>query len=194
MAVDDNIKTSIRNAKRVCFFAHYHGDAIVADHVLFYLTAIKNAGFSTVLVSTSLLSPSEISKLGGVCAEIILRQNEGLDFGSWITAIEKFFPITAEILLLANDSVYAPVGDLAGYIDRLCSVDADFYGPVETNEIETHLQSWFILLRPKAYTSAAFSNLITFPMKATSSKLDLVKSYEIGLTQQLLAEKLSYHA
>jgi len=194
MAVDDDIRQSIQMAKRVCFFANYHEDAIIADHVVFYLTAIKDAGFSIVLVSTSLLPPSEIEKLSGICVQVILRKNEGLDFGSWITAVERFFPIRAELLLLANDSVYAPVGDLAGYIDRLCSVDADFYGAVESGELDTHLQSWFILLRPKAYTSAAFNKLMKFPMMATATKFDLIKAYEIGLTQRLMKDNLTYHA
>lgn len=194
MAVDESIRQSIQTAKRVCFFANYHQDAIIADHVIFYLTAIKNAGFLIVLVSTSLLPPSEIEKLSGICVQVILRENEGLDFGSWITAVERFFPLGAELLLLANDSVYAPVGDLAGYIDRLCSIEADFYGAVESGELDNHLQSWFILLRPKAYTSTAFSNLMKFPMMATATKFDLIKAYEIGLTQRLIKDNLQYHA
>lgn len=140
------------------------------------------------------MPPSEIEKLSGICVEVVLRKNEGLDFGSWITAVERYFPIKAELLLLANDSVYASVGDLAAYIERLCSTQADFYGAVESGELDTHLQSWFILLRPKAYNSAAFVELMKFPMMATATKFDLIKSYEIGLTQRLMKDNLTYHA
>ncbi len=194
VAVDDEVKQAIQAAKRVCFFAHYHDDAVIADHVLLYLTAIKEAGFAIALVSTSPLPAAEIAKLDGLCAAVILRENEGLDFGSWIKAIECFFPIGAELLLLANDSVYAPVGSLADYVERLCSAEADFYGAVESEEFAAHLQSWFLLLRPAAYNSSAFKEMMRFPMMPTATKLELIKTYEIDLTRRLTEDKLTYHA
>lgn len=183
----------VTTADRVCFFAHYHEKAIVADHVIFYLSAIRKAGFSIVFVSTSALPESEVAKVASICADVILRENIGLDFGSWIAAIEKYFPIRADLLLLANDSVYAPVGDLSSYINELCSKDADFYGPVESTEIATHLQSWFILLRPSAYESQAFADLMKLNM-ASAKKDDVIKHYEIGLSQALINSGLTYRA
>jgi len=184
----------IRRARRLCFFAHYDQDGIVADHVLHYLDAIARSGFEIVVVSTAGLDGVQAARLNDRGHHLLLRENEGLDFGGWIEMCIRTFPIDAELLLLANDSVYAPVGDLGEFIDRLLAVDADFYGAVESAEIRRHLQSWFLLLRPTAFNSLAFRGLMTTPMPAMESKAALIERYEIGLTQSLATSGLRHHA
>lgn len=184
----------IRDAARLCLFAHYHQDGWVAAHTLHYLRALRNAGFVTVVLSTAKLRPDALNDLRAVGAEVILRENTGMDFGGWIEACIRFFPIKAQLLLLANDSVYGPLTNLSSFIDHLLSHDADFYGAVESLEIAPHLQSWFILLRPEAYRSSAFSALMCTPMQAMSNKLALVLKYEIGLSQALASAGLRYYA
>lgn len=184
----------LRSARRLCLFAQYHQDAIVADHVVRYLCALVDAGFTVLVLSTSSLSEGECAKVRATGAELVLRANHGMDFGGWIEACRALFPIQAELLLLANDSVYAPLGDLPAFVDGLTGVDADFYGALETFEIAPHLQSWFVLLRPSAYRSDAFAALMLQPMIPTHSKLELVTHYEVGLTQALAQAGYRYHA
>ncbi|TCQ02855.1 rhamnan synthesis F family protein [Sphingomonas sp. PP-CC-3A-396] len=183
----------LQHARRLCLFAHYHQDAIVAEHVLHYLRALAAAGFTILVLSTSPLSEEECGKLRAVGAEVVLRENRGMDFGGWIEACLSLFPIEAELLLLANDSVYAPLGDLPAFVEGLIDTDADFYGALESLEVAPHLQSWFVLLRPSAYNSDAFVALMRKPMPEMDSKLALVLRYEIGLTQNLTAAGLRYH-
>ena len=184
----------IRQAPRLCFFAHYHQDGIVAPHVLHYLRALEQAGFTTVVLSTAGLDEAGCQALRAAGAEVILRENHGMDFGGWIEACRRFFPIQAELLLLANDSVYGPLTDLTPFVDRLLAQEADFYGAVLSHEIEPHLQSWFILLRPSAYRSPAFAQLMGTPMPDIADKLTLVTRYEVGLTRRLADAGLRYHA
>lgn len=184
----------LRGARRLCLFAHYHQDAIVAEHVLRYLSAIAAAGFTTLVLSTSPLSEQESAKLRAVGAQIVLRANSGMDFGGWIEACRTLFPIEADLLLLTNDSVYAPIGDVPGFIENLVATEADFYGALESLEVAPHLQSWFVLLRASAYRSGAFAELMLRPMPPLDGKLALVLRYEIGLTQALSAAGLRYHA
>jgi hypothetical protein len=185
---------SIRQARRLCFFAHYHPCAIVADYVLAYLRELKRAGFTVVVLSTAALSDPERAKLRGACAMLIERDNVGLDFGGWIEAFARFSPIEAELLLLANDSVYGPLHDLSAFIDRLTAVPADFYGAVESWEGGPHLQSWFLLLRPTAYRSRAFVELMTRPVPADLPKIDIIHRYEMALLERLTEEGLRHHA
>jgi hypothetical protein len=179
-------------ARRLCFFAHYHPRGIVADYVIFYLAALRDAGFTTVVLSTAELSAAEQDKLRGHCARLVMRANVGLDFGGWIEAFGRFAPIRAELLLLANDSVYGPIGDLAMFIDRLTATPADFYGAVESWEGTRHLQSWFLLLRPRAYRSAAFTGLMADPIPPSMPKLEIIQRYELQLLQALSAEGLTH--
>ena len=184
----------IREARRLCLFAHYHQDGIVAPHVIHYLHALRDAGFVTVVISTAKLDANECEALRTAGAEVILRENEGMDFGGWIEACQRFFPINADFLLLANDSVYGPITALPAFVDRLTAHDADFYGALESLEIAPHLQSWFVLLRPSAYRSRAFAELMLVPMPVMSDKLTLVTRYEVGLTRRLVEAGLRYHA
>lgn len=190
----DDQDDPIRRAQRLCFFAHYHPQGIAAEHVLIYLRALAAAGFTVVVLSTATMPEEEQRRLRAACALLIVRDNVGFDFGGWIEAIRRFFPIEAELLLFANDSVYAPVGDLAGFLDRLTATPADFYGVIESLEITPHLQSWFLLFRPSAYTSPAFLGLLGRPIPSTMSKTEIIARYEVGLTGTLTAAGLSFHA
>ena len=193
-AIDDATIAAIRGASRVCFFAHYHPQGITADHVLFYLAALKQAGFSVVVLSTATMDAGEQAKLRGACAALVMRENRGLDFGGWMEAVKLFFPLTAEFLLLANDSVYGPLADLGAFIARLTAVPADFYGIIESYEAgRAHFQSWFLLLRPSAYRSPAFATLMSTPISDTMSKLDIIVTYEQGLTGRLRQAGLIGH-
>jgi len=184
----------IGQASRLCFFAHYDEDGVVADHVLLYLAALREANFVIVVLSTARLDEVEQAKITALGAYVILRDNQGMDFGGWIEACIRFFPITADLLLLANDSVYAPLADLATFIDQLTTRSADFYGAIESLEVAPHLQSWFLLFRPSAYRSAAFSELMRRPMPIITEKGTLVIRYEVGLTRTLVDAGLQYHA
>lgn len=185
---------SIRQARRLCFFAHYHPRGVVADYVLAYLAALERAGFTVVVLSTADLPDDEQAKLRAACALLVMRENVGLDFGGWIEAFRRFSPIAAELLLLANDSVYGPLSDLSAFIDRLTAVPADFYGAVESWENGRHLQSWFLLLRPAAYRSAAFTELMTRPIPADLPKIEIIRRYEMALMERMTAEGLRHHA
>ena len=183
----------IRSARRLCFFAHYHPTGVVADYVLHYLAELRKAGFATVVASTTTFAEGEAEKLRSACDDLILRQNQGLDFGSWIDCWRKWSPIEAELLLLCNDSVYGPIDDLTDCIDRLCSTPADFYGLVGSHELRYHVQSWFVLLRPAAYRSSAFEGLMSNPVPVDLSKFEIIQRYEVGMTAALREQGLQGH-
>lgn len=184
----------IRQAKRLCFFAHYHPRAVVADYVIHYLIALREAGFAVVVLSTADLAETEQAKLRTVNAKLIMRENTGLDFGGWIEAYGRFMPINADLLLLANDSVYGPLWPLAAFVEQLVAIPADFYGAVESWEGGPHLQSWFLLLRPSAYNAPAFRRLLGQPVPSDLPKLDIIKRYELKLLQDLTSAGLRSHA
>lgn len=187
-------KQSIRHAERLCFFAHYDQDGVVAPHVLRYLAALRQCGFVIVVLSSAALSDAEQKKITAVGDYLVLRNNVGMDFGGWIEACSQFFPIEAKFLLLANDSVYGPLSDLGSVIEELTKHEADFYGLVESREIYPHLQSWFLLFRRSAYSSKAFAEIMCRPMAVVENKGELIARYEIGLSRALVRAGLRYHA
>jgi lipopolysaccharide biosynthesis protein len=177
----------------LCLFAHFDKDAIVDDYVLHYLAALKALSFSIVFISTSPLSADEQAKLVGLCDDVILRPNAGLDFGSWALALQRYADAVDGRLLLVNDSVYAPVRDLPGAFARLTAEPADFYGMVESLVLAPHLQSWFLLFENHVVRSPAFRAIFAQRFEAMS-KDDVIKAGELGLSAALLAAGFRYTA
>ena len=177
----------------VCLFAHFDKDGGIDDYVLRYLTKLKELNFSIVLISTSRLSEAEAARLRGICDDVIMRDNTGLDFASWSAGFAKHGAAIDGRLLLANDSVYGPIGNLGSALKRLTRTAADFYGMVESEEIDRHLQSWFVLLQPQAVRSAAFKTILAQPF-ASMTRPQIVRVGEVGLSRQLMAAGFHYEA
>ena len=177
----------------VCLFAHFDKNDRMDDYVWRYLAKLKELNFAIILISTSRLPPAEIDRLRGVCDDVLVRDNTGLDFASWAAGFARHGAAIGGRLLLANDSVYGPIGSLRAGIERLTREAADFYGMVESVEIAPHLQSWFVLLEPRAVRSAAFKAIMAQPF-AAMSRPQIVRAGEVGLSRQLTAAGLRYEA
>jgi lipopolysaccharide biosynthesis protein len=178
---------------KLCLFAHFDRDDVVADYVIRYLKAIRAAGFPTVVISTSKLSLSDVERLKTVADDVILRENSGHDFASWGLGLERYADKVSGQLLIANDSVYAPVGDLGDAVRRLTSVKADAYGMIESLEIARHLQSWFLVLEKPVHSHPDFRAVFTQDF-SKMAKTDIIRHGEIGLSQTLLSHGFRLHA
>jgi lipopolysaccharide biosynthesis protein len=177
----------------VCLFAHFDRDAIVDECVLHYLGKLKELSFSIIFISTSPLGGGEQAKLSGCCDDVILRPNVGLDFGSWSLGLSKYGQAINGRLLLANDSVYAPVGDLQHSFARLTAEPGDFYGIVESIDTSPHLQSWFLLFENHVVRSAVFQAIFAQRFE-DMNKPEIIRRGEIGLTAALSEGGFKYRA
>jgi len=169
---------------KMCFFAHFDAEGRVDPHVLHHLKELHGLGFQIVFITTSRLATAELETLAPFVLETIQRENTGLDFASWAEAYRKYGAILQGELLLANDSVYGPIGDLYSAYKRLTAIEADFYGMVESLELARHLQSWWLLLTPAAHRSSAFRNIMALPFGAMT-KREIIEQAEVGLTASL---------
>ena len=176
-----------------CLFAHFDKDDKVDDYVLHYLKHIRELNFSIVFVSTARLPRSEANRARSHCFDVILRENVGLDFGSWAAGFAKHNAAIDGRLLLANDSVYGPIGSLSAAVDRLTSRPADFYGLVESIEITPHLQSWFLLFEQRMVRHPAFSAILSRSY-AAMSKRQIILEGEVSLSRHLSAAGFRHNA
>jgi lipopolysaccharide biosynthesis protein len=178
---------------QVCLFAHFDQDNRIDDYVRYYLRNIKQLGFSIVFISSSQLYDADLEQLRADCHDIILRENAGFDFGSWSAGLAKYRDSINGRLLLANDSVYGPIGNLAKALDRLIRTPADFYGMVESIEATPHLQSWFLLFEPWVIKSKEFVTILNQPFHKMT-KAQIIESGELALSRQLVASGFRYEA
>jgi lipopolysaccharide biosynthesis protein len=177
----------------VCLFAHFDKDDKIDDYVLRYLAQLRELGFSIVFISTSNLSAAETARLQGVCCDVILRDNAGLDFASWTAGFAKHASAIGGRLLLANDSVYGPIGSLNAALERLTRVPADFYGMVESIEVAPHLQSWFLLFEPWVFGHPTFTSILAQPFSAMT-KRQIIENGEVALSCRLTEAGFRYGA
>jgi lipopolysaccharide biosynthesis protein len=172
-----------------CLFAHYDPKDCVAEHVLYYLKALKRCDFDITLISTSKLNEVEKKNITDLGIKLILRENSGLDFGSWAEALHSLKNENGNLniqgrLLLANDSVYGPIGDLSEAIKKLLALPGDVHGMVESMEVAQHIQSWFMLFSPAVYNSSAFKAIFAQNFNEMP-KSDVILAGEIGVSVQL---------
>lgn len=180
-------------APRVCFFAHYDRDARLASYVLHYLDRLIALDIAIVFVTVVPLGEDDLATLRARCADVIVRANEGHDFGSWAAAYAKHGAGLTGDLLLANDSVYGPIGPLAPIVEAELAKGADVFGLIESIDVEPHLQSWFVWCRRDVHRSEAFRAVLGQPF-AGMKKRAIIEGAEVGLTRALVAAGFTYSA
>ncbi len=133
----------------VVSFAHFDARGVVAPYVVRYVEALHALGAVILFTSTSpSLTPDSVDSIRGFCAGgVYLRPNVGYDFGSHCYALSMIKQHGWELekfdrLVLANDSVYAPLFPLEEMWGTF--EGADMYGAIESSAYKPHLQSFFV--------------------------------------------------
>ena len=174
-----------RNPERpLILFAHFDPEGRVRADLIPLLNSYQEHG-DVVFISAS---PRlrwrwrTLRQLRSVCQAILIRRNEGYDFGSWMTGLrwlERNRPM-ARSLILTNDSFWGPIGNLTGLFQKVAASDADVIGLTDDLMYEPHLQSAFLVFREPVLQSAVFQQFWR-NLKIWPRKRDLVKQCEVGL-------------
>ena len=174
--------------KRLCLFAGYSPENRVDDYVIHYLGEL--AKFADVYYQAANdLSEEELRKLDEVTHGRWAEAHNKYDFGSWQKLIfrlgwqevEKY-----DAVILANDSNYGPVRELAEIFDRMDAAGLDAWGITENYGNTRHLQSYFLTLNRPVVKNAFFRDFFE-SIAVEESKQKICEKYEIGLSR-LLAE------
>jgi hypothetical protein len=177
--------------EKVCVFVHYDGGGVLRPHARRYIDALVEEGFCIVFVSNSKITPECLDHLSSRCARILLRDNCGYDFAAYRDGVLNLDiqPGRPTVLLLANDSVYAPVSPLAGLFDDMDFGIADVWAATDSWQRRYHLQSYLIGFGPTALAHPTFLGFWR-QVRNAKSKWAVVRHYEIGLTRVMQAAGL----
>ena len=170
---------------RAIIFAHYDKQNIIDNYVYFYLKALQQSSSYLVFISTSKLSEKDIINLSQYCTKIIVRENIGYDFMSYKVGLDSLDYKSYDEVVICNDSVYGPVYNLKNIFDDMQNKKCDFWGITDNKDIQYHLQSYFIVFRKNILQSQIFQNFWD-NLKVLDNKNDIIKKYEVGLTQTLI--------
>lgn len=178
----------IKASNILCLYAHYNKNQSISSYVYTYLLALKNCGCRVNIISNSEIDEKSrtclLEKIPG-CG-IYVRENKGFDFGGWAWFINNYsIPEGIEYILFTNDSVFGPLFDLAKVFEKMMNkADLDFWGMTDSFQGGWHIQSYFICISKKAFTSKAFKQFFSQKFDA-KNKDEVVKSGEILLSKTL---------
>ena len=183
--------------QKLVFFAHYDPQDEVDPYVVFYLRQLRNLGCEIIFVSGSpWLKPESAAAIRNYCAGIYTQYTLSLDFGCWNLAWQqarrKGWTLDGfDQLILTNDSVYGPLFPLGEIFSHFNG--ADLCGATESLEGKPHLQSYFLAFNLNDRTRR-FVEQFWSKFRYVVPKLNLIRRYEIGLSQQARAEGLELKA
>ena len=181
-------RPSTRNDKRIpLIFAQYDSDPKkpIRSDIFDLLRNYRRHFYVQVVAATpSLLQHHhDLEALRSVCDGLIIRGNEGYDFGSWMTGLNYCRDLINQrkSVLLCNDSFWGPIRPLTGLMNRIANSQADVIGLTDNLMYEPHLQSAFLMFRSRVISCPAFwqfwDNIMCW-----SEKRSIVKNYEVGLS------------
>lgn len=173
------------NKLRAIIFVHYDKYNTIDNYVYFYLEELKKNSSYLVFISTSKLSKKDIFVVSKYCSKVIIRKNVGYDFMSYKIGLESFDHTSYDEVVICNDSVYGPVYPLKNIFNAMQHKECDFWGTTDNNDINYHLQSYFLVFRKNILNSQVFLDFWD-SVKVLDNKNDIIKKYEIGLTQILI--------
>ena len=184
-----------RDKRIPLIFAQYekNADAPVRADILELLKQYRKYFYVQVVAATpSLIQQNrQVKRLKHVCDGLIIRRNEGYDYGSWMTGL-SFCRDRVEqkkSVVLTNDSFFGPVRPLQGLISRLNESKADMVGLTDDLMYQPHLQSPFMAFRAGAIECSAFWDFWNH-ISRWDSKRAIVKNYEVGLSTLLKKQGL----
>ena len=177
----------------IVLLAHFSTNNRVRDDLFPLIDAYQR--FADVIVVSSARGLRwhlrTLHRLRQRCAAIVIRRNQGYDFGSWKAALKLHQQdiVQAAFLVLTNDSFWGPITPLDDLFQRLHASSADVIGLTDDLMYEPHLSSAFTVYKPKALRCPAFGHFWE-TLQIWPRKRDLVKQCEVGLTVQLRAAGL----
>jgi len=183
---------TLDGARKVAIFLHWDRRGTVHDYVVHYLDALRRVGYEILFVSNApRLSEEDWQRVAPHCAVMLRRRNRGHDFGAFRDAVldlQDRLP-GLERLIIANDSVYGPLQDLAPLLARCDAGEASVWGATDSWDRSYHLQSYFLLFKREALLNPAFLRFWR-NVRLVPSRSWVIRKYEIGLTQAMLKARL----
>lgn len=171
--------------KRLLCYAHFGEDRQVKPFVKHALQAVSTLCTDMVFVSNSPITDADRNELSALCSHIKVNDNVGYDFYMWKLGMEAVDLSGYDEVVLMNSSVFGPLFKMEDAFQRMDRLDCDFWGITECFQMQPHIQSYFLVFSKQVISSLAFRKFWESILPYTN-KLQVIQSYEVGLTQWLL--------
>ncbi|MFT6275269.1 MAG: rhamnosyltransferase [Halioglobus sp.] len=175
----------MNDVKRACVYAHFDRDGIVDEYVRYYLACLQEVVEHIEFVTVSKLAGESLQSLVSMGINVTQRENVGYDFVSYKVGLSALDLTSFDEVVICNDSVYGPLFDLKNIFVGMEEDQCDFWGITQSDEIATHLQSYFLVFRKPVLDDESFREFWQRVENVTDKKT-IIEHYEVGLSQKLL--------
>lgn len=190
------------NKRRACIFASFTRHGFTTEETLHYLRELKEQVDYLVFVADSKAKDETINAIEKIADALIIGRHEEYDFGSYKRGFELLDRLgilnNIDDLLICNDSVdfvgsqydLNNIFNMAKSYDAygICTATYGFGDKIKRHKYEwiksPHVQSYFVTLSKKVFTSCEFKKAI-YSIKKIKHKTDIIRLYEMGLTRFL---------
>lgn len=178
--------------KTIAIFAHFDPDGIVDANTLEILRILALECDEVDFVTTAEINLESVDFPSGVNA--FRRPNIGYDFYSYKSGlvnrleqgdVGQIFLVNSSFLVLDSERLRRCLQTMKTEAER-----ADLVGVSVSYQMGRHLQSYLLLLGAGAVSSPTILGFVN-SIQPQNAKIDLILSYEIGLTKA--AEKAGLH-
>lgn len=174
---------------RAALFAHWSPDRRLSRSTIEFVNQLSSNGYRTLIVSAC-EDRGELDWAGRVPPDVTImrKPNLGYDFGSWSAGIVSVPALaTADRVLLVNDSLVGPFGDIAPILSRFEVSRSDVFGLTDSWQGGWHLQSFFLGFAGGILADAPLARFWR-EVHIEQTKDDVIQRYEYGLSRLLRHE------
>ena len=172
---------------RIAIFAHYDKDGVVHDYVLGYLKYLKEVADKVIFIADNYAEKREKDKVKNLVDYAEFSPHGEYDFGSYKRGYSyakiNGWLNSADELIFCNDSCFC-VKSLIPVFEAMSERSCDFWGITESNEIQNHLQSYFLVFKSNVFNSKVFVDHIN-SVTHKNNFVDIVKCYEVPFASKL---------
>lgn len=175
---------------KVAIISHFDRHDLADDYFIYSLRCYRPNFDYIAVISTAKLDLDQQSRLLIYADKVIIRENLGYDFASWRVGFDSLDVRQCTEISFINDSFYGPVSNFRNFIDRGRSLTVDVWGASLSAQFAPHVQSFFMTFNERIIRSDFFRKF-WLNVEVLHDKGEIIRLYEIGLSQTLLTEGFS---
>lgn len=186
------------NLNRLGIFCFYDREGIVDDYIDYLLHQLCKCINYLIIVINGSVNNDGMIKLSKYADEMHIRENKGFDGGAYRDIIVNVLCINRlqmyDELVLCNDTFFGPFVPLESIFNDMENKEVDFWGlNYSYNNIQNHLQSYFLVFRKKIIDDPRFFNYFRDNINALTEDIrDIYSDFETGLFYYLIFHKYLY--
>jgi hypothetical protein len=155
-----------------------------------WVAALRRCSWHLVLVFDNAPPAQLPAEWQGHDLTLLFERHGAYDFGSYqrglAAAQERGLLQQASHLLLCNDSVVGPLGDLRPLLERMQARTDQAWGLTASHQLTPHLQSYFLLMGREVFQHRQLQAFFA-GITRLESRQAVIQRYELGLSRALLA-------